>query len=210
MPPYKRQAAPSKGVFLKWEPGESKDLVILSEKGAESHMHWVEGESKDCEGEDCPLCDLGVRRTTRWEVLTRCQGEEVPWAMSNTTMYGVEDVAEMAGHLKDLRLRVTRHGTGRKTRYSVLPLIGQETTPSIEAEEQTLAQDIRDMCAGAGLDAKQELALFLSEVAPELKDAPQLSQIRGFYAYIDEKTGVDRDEDESPPEEPEDIGHYFP
>ena len=209
MPPYTRQAAPSKGIFLKWEPGESKDLVILSETGTEEDIHWVEGESKPCEGEDCTLCDLGVRRTKRWEVPTRCQGEEVPWAMSNTTFYGVEDVAEMVGHLKDLRLRVTRHGTGRKTRYSVLPLIGQETSPSVEAEEQTLAQDIRDMCASAGLDPKQELALFLNEEAPELRNAPQLSQMRGFYAYIDDKTGTEQDEDEAPPEEPQAIGAYF-
>ena len=209
MPPYKRQAEPSKGVFLKWEPGESKDLVILSETGTEEDMHWVEGESKDCTGAGCALCEAGVRRTKRWEILARCQGEEVPWAMSNTTMYGVEDVAEMAGHLKDLRLRVTRHGTGRKTRYSVLPLIGQESSPSVEAEEQTLAQEIRDMCAGANLDPKQELALFLSEEAPELRNAPQLSQMRGFYAYIADKTGTEQDEDEPPPEEPEDIGHYF-
>ena len=209
MPKYVRQAAPSKGVFLKWEPGESKDLVILSETGTEEDMHWVEGESKDCTGAGCALCEAGVRRTKRWEILARCQGEEVPWAMSNTTMYGVEDVAEMAGHLKDLRLRVTRHGTGRKTRYSVLPLIGQETSPSVEAEEQTLAQDIRDMCAGANLDPKQELALFLSEEAPELRNAPQLSQMRGFYAYIADKTGTEQDEDKPPPEKPEDIGKYF-
>ena len=209
MPPYKRQAAPSKGVFLKWEPGESKDLVILSEEGSAEDIHWVEGESKDCTGADCALCKAGVRKAKRWEVLARCQGEEVPWAMSNTTMYGVEDVAEMAGHLKDLRLRVTRHGTGRKTRYSVLPLIGQETTPSIEEEIQTLARDIRALCVGAGLDPKQELALFLSEEAPELRDAPQLSQMRGFYAYIADKTGAEQDEGEAPPEEPRNIGKYF-
>jgi len=209
MPPYKRQAAPSKGVFLKWEPGESKDLVILSETGTEEDMHWVEGESKDCTGAGCALCEAGVRRTKRWEILARCQGEEVPWAMSNTTMYGVEDVAEMAGHLKDLRLRVTRHGTGRKTRYSVLPLIGQEEESETDLPLHWYVDETKRLCALADMDAKQELKRFLTEVSPSSATAKPDVQVRAFYAYIADKTGTERDEDEPPPEEPEDIGHYF-
>ena len=209
MPPYKRQAEPSKGVFLKWEPGETKNLEILSEEGAQSHVHWVEGESKNCEGEDCGLCDLGVRRATRWEVLARYQDEEVPWAMSNQTFYGVEDVAEMTGCLKGLLLRVTRHGTGKTTRYSVLPLIGQKEESETDLPLHWYVDETKRLCALADMDAKQELKRFLTEVSPSSATAKPDVQVRAFYAYIADKTGTGRDEDEPPPEEPRDIGDYF-
>ena len=209
MPAYERRAKPSKGNFLSWDAGESKDLVILSKHGIESYTHWVAGESRDCIGEGCSLCAEGLKRTIRWAILVECEGEELPWKMSNTTFFGVEDVAEMVGHLKDLRLRVTRHGTGVKTRYSVLPIAATDTTSDDEIEAQKLAQEIREMCSIGGLDPGQELKLFLSEIAPKLADKPQIMQMRGFFAYIDNKTEDMREPDEPQPEEPEDIGRYF-
>jgi len=209
MPPYERRAKPSKGNFLSWDAGESKDLVILSEKGTESATHWIEGEAKECKGEGCALCAEGSRRALRWTVLTECEGEELPWEMSNTTFFGVEDVAEMVGHLEDLRLRVTRHGTGMKTRYSVLPITEEAPRTNEELEAQRLAQEIREMCSIGGLDPGQELKLFLSEIAPKLADKPQIMQMRGFFAYIDNKTEDMREPDEPPPDEEQDIGRYF-
>ncbi len=209
MPPYERQAAPSKGNFLSWDAGESKDLVILSEKGDKKGVHWVAGESKECKGEGCALCQEGLTRTLRWTVLTKCEGEELPWEMSNTTFFGVEDVAEMVGSLKDLRLRVTRHGTGMKTRYSVLPITGEEKAPETTDEMDILARDIRALCKLANMDPKQELKLFLSEIAPDLADKPQIAQMRAFYWYIDKETIDLQEVDEPQPEEPQDIGRYF-
>ncbi len=209
MPAYERQAEPSKGNFLSWDAGESKDLVVLSEKGTKTETHWVEGKANECSGASCMFCASGVKKTLRWTVLTLCEGEELPWETSNTTFFGVEDVAEMVGHLKDLRLRVTRHGTGMKTRYSVLPLAVEEPPAGHDLEEQKLAQDIREMCVIAGLNSGQELKLFLSEIAPGLADKPQIMQMRGFFAYIDKKTEDMREPDEPPPDEPQDIGRYF-
>lgn len=209
MPPYERQAEPSKGNFLSWDPGESKDLMILSDRGTKKATHWIDGESRECKGLGCGLCEEGSKRTIRWTVLAKYEGEELPWEMSNTTFFGVEDVAEMVGGLAGLRLRVTRHGSGLNTRYSVLPITGEAAVPSTEQEEQKLAQEIREMCLAGGLDAGQELKLFLSEIAPDLADKPQIMQMRGFYAYIDKKTEDMREPDEPPPDEPQDIGRYF-
>jgi len=209
MPPYERQAEPSKGNFLSWDVGEAKDLVVLSEKGTKTELHWIGGESKECSGAGCVYCSSSVKKTLRWSVLALCDGEELPWEMSNTTFFGVEDVATMVGGLKDLRLRVTRYGTGLKTRYSVLPITGEAAEASTEQEEQKLAQEIREFCSIAGLDPGQELKLFLSEVAPSLAIAKQITQMRAFFAYIDKKTEDMREPDEPPPDEEQDIGRYF-
>ena len=69
MPPYERQAEPSKGTFLSWDAGESKDLVILSEKGTKTETHWVEGKASECSGAGCVYCSSSVKKTLRtWSV----------------------------------------------------------------------------------------------------------------------------------------------
>ena len=209
MPPYERRAEPSKGNFLSWTAGESKDLVILSEKGTESRVHWISGESSDCKGEGCPQCAQGFRPSIRWTVDARHEGEETSWEMSNTTFFGVEDVAEMVGHLEDLRLRVTRHGTGMKTRYSVLPITEEEKAPKKETTADEYASEIKRLCALANMDPKQELKLFLTEVSPQLAEAPPTIQMRAFYDYINAETKNLQQPDEPPPDEPQDIGRYF-
>ncbi len=209
MPAYERQAEPSKGNFLSWDAGESKDLVILSEKGTESQTHWIDNEAKECKGEGCALCAEGVKKSLRWTILTKCEGEELPWEMSNRCFFAVEDVAEMIGHLPGLRLRVTRHGSGLKTRYSVLPITGEEKAPEKEYDPGWYADKIKRLCKLANMDPKQELKLFLTNVAPNLVDAPVLSQMAAFCAYIDEETKDLQPPDEPPPDEPQDIGRYF-
>ncbi|GAI22990.1 unnamed protein product, partial [marine sediment metagenome] len=81
MPPYERQAEPSKGNFLSWDAGEAKDLVVLSEKGTKTETHWIEGKAHECSGPGCMYCESSVRKTLRWSVLTECEGEELPWEM---------------------------------------------------------------------------------------------------------------------------------
>ncbi|GAI91364.1 unnamed protein product, partial [marine sediment metagenome] len=188
MPPYERQAEPSKGNFLSWDAGEAKDLVILSEKGTVSYTHWVGGEAKECVYDGCPLCDEGHRRTPRWTVLVKCENEEQAWEMSNTTFFGVEDSAEMVGGLKDLRLRVTRYGSGLKTRYSVLPITGEEKAPEGERSEGWYAAEIKRLCALANMDPKQELKLFLTKVQPSISEAPPAAQMAAFWEYINQET----------------------
>ena len=129
--------------------------------------------------------------------------------MSNTTFFGVEDVAAMVGHLAGLRLRVTRHGTGMKTRYSVLPITGEEKAPEEKRNLAWCAGEIKRLCALANMDPKQELKLFLSEVASDLVNADQVTQMQAFYKYIDQETKDLQQPDEPPPDEQEDIGRYF-
>jgi len=209
MPPYERQAEPSKGNFLSWDAGESKDLVILSEKGTKTERHWVEGKAQECSGAGCLFCSTGVKKTLRWTVLTKCEGEELPWEMSNTTFFGVEDVAEMVGGLKDLRLRVTRHGTGMKTRYSVLPITGEEKAPEKKHDIDWYANEVKRLCALGNMDPKQELKLFLTEIARASQLASPIIQMRAFYDYIDQETKDLQHVDEPPPGKPQDIGRYF-
>ncbi len=209
MPPYERQAEPSKGNFLSWDAGESKDLVILSEKGKRAFTHWVAGAAQECAGEGCALCREGLKRTIRWSVSAKCEGEELPWEMSNRVFFGVEDVAEMVGGLKDLRLRVTRHGTGMKTRYSVLPISSLEPPPDEEKSMAWLIEEIKRLCALDNRDAKQEYKLFFAEVVPGVTYATPLDKMRTFYNYINEETKDLQPVDEPPPDEPQDIGRYF-
>lgn len=209
MPPYERQAEPSKGNFLSWDAGESKDLVILSEKGTESYTHWIDNEARECKGEGCALCAEGVKQSLRWTIDTRYEGEEIPWEMSNQCFFGVEDVATMVGHLKGLSLRVTRYGTGLKTRYSVLPITGEEKAPEEEYTIDWLAAKIKSLCALANMDPKQELKLFLTEIEPGLATTTPYFQMQAFYKYIDKETKDLQQPDEPPPDEPQDIGRYF-
>jgi len=207
---YQRQAEPSKGNFLSWDAGESKDLVILSEKGMEEIIHWVDGESKECSGAGCMYCESSVKKTLRWTVLTECEGEELPWGMSNRTFFGVEDVAEMVGHLPGLRLRVTRHGTGMKTRYSVLPITGEMEAAGTESASGSpkgrnmawYIEETKRLCDLAGMDPKQEYKLFFAVVVPGVTYATALDKLRAFYNYIDKQTKEFQALGEPPPADP--------
>ena len=179
------------------------------EKGTKTETHWVEGKASECSGAGCVYCSSSVKKTLRWTVLTKYEGEELPWEMSNTTFFGVEDVAEMVGGLKDLRLRVTRHGTGMRTRYSVLPITGEEKVAKASDKADILARDIRALCKLAGMDPKKELHLFLTEVAPEWAEEPTIDQMHAFYQYIDQETKDVQHVDEPPPDEEQDIGRHF-
>ena len=209
MPPYQRQAEPSKGNFLSWDAGESKDLVILSENGTKSTTHWIDNEAKECKGEGCALCAEGAKSSLRWTVLVKCENEEIDWEMSNRCFFGVEDVAEMVGHLPGLRLRVTRHGSGLKTRYSVLPITGEETAPEGERSEGWYAAEIKRLCALANMNPEQELRLFRTDVEPAVVSMTPWAQMHAFYNYIDQETKDLQTPDEPPPDEPQDIGRYF-
>jgi len=129
--------------------------------------------------------------------------------MANLTFSGLEDVAEMVGFLKDLRVQVKRSGTGRQTRYSIIPVGTQTPPPEEPTDFSQLVDKIRSLCALAGMDAKQEINLFLTEVQPELKTKPADVQFRAFYEYIDKETRDLRHVDEPQPKEPTDISSYF-
>jgi len=115
----------------------------------------------------------------------------------------------MVEHLKDLRLHVTRYGTGLKTRYSVLPITGEEKAPEKKRNLTWYVAEIKRLCALDNMDPKQELKLFLTKVQPQWADADEATQLPEFYRYIDSETQGLQPPNEPPPEEPQDIGRYF-
>jgi len=150
-----------------------------------------------------------VPKTTRWLIDVEGSDGEQTWDMANMTCAALEDIAEMVGFLKDLRVQVKRSGTNRQTRYSIIAVGTQTPPPEEPIDFSQLVDEIKRLCALAGMDSKQEIKLFLTEVEPDLKTKPADVQFRAFYEYIDKETKDLQKPDEPQPEEPTDISSYF-
>lgn len=209
MTAYTRHAQTSSANWCKWTDGETKTLRILSRSPTRADRHWVGQRSQDCTGPQCALCNAGVPKSTRWHIQVEGPDGQQTWDMANLTFSALEDVAEMVGTLHNLTVQVKRHGTGRQTRYSIVPTEARPAPTEAPTDFTKLVDEIKRLCALAGMDTKQELKLFLSEVEPDLARAPADKQMRAFYEYIKEETKDTQPVDEPQPEEPADISSYF-
>jgi len=204
---YKRQtsedaASATGGDYLKWQPGEKKDLVILSPHGKQRLIHWNGKQSSDCTGPGCPLCAAGNKTKTRWLVNTSGKDGEKQWEMANSTFGALEDVAEILGFLKGMSITVVRKGSGTDTHYTIVPLDSQVHEQPAATASDDLGKKIKALCAENSTNPAEEARRWLALVDPELRAGNSLLQLEAFYVWLQQQYApIDMGRDEEPPEE---------
>ncbi len=134
--------------FVKWDDGEIKELVILNDQPITYTLHWISGQPEPCKGPGCGACQMGIRPSRRYVVWVQTGNDQLLWEMAMLTWRDLATIAEMQGALRGLHLRVKRTGTGRDTRYTLVPigLVGESELP----DEPELSLDLVQPTSGSG------------------------------------------------------------
>lgn len=197
--------------WLKWNDGETHEIMITSHQAEQMRVHWTGSQYEPCTGPQCPWCRNGNKAKTRWSVDVICQDIELTWEMANLTYQDLQAIAQQFGGIHHLRLRVSRRGTGRNTRYTLIPL-GSPTaqpqqapaTPQTQApaaaptQQQGPPQDLggqmqyfKDLCAQAGLDPKAQFQAFLQSDGIDYADRTAQEQLPAVIEWLEAKTNGD-------------------
>jgi len=185
MTTYKRQSTITEGSFLKWQAAETKTLTITSEHATQVWQHWIDNRSVPCTGEDCVHCENGRARTGRWRLEVLVDGEPATWEMANRVFANVEDVAEMQDTLAGLVLKVVRQGTGRQTRYTVVPMGVGDTITKAETDTKTRLAYAGELCKTLDVNAKETYSEWKGDDASRLRGLSQDEIVNEFITYLE-------------------------
>jgi len=169
---------------MKWSDGETHDVQIMSASATSDLGHWVGGRRVLCTGTKCSNCMAGDKPSERWSLDVLYDGKTLTWEMANLTFAALEDIAEMVGHLYRLWVKVKRTGTGRNTRYTIIPLA--EPPPEEKAKDAAAqAEYIKTSLAALDRDPKQTLAEFLAQAPSHIVNGSPQQQMDAFLEYVE-------------------------
>jgi len=203
--------------WLKWTPNETHDITILSSDPVESFVHWGISGSQPCSGALCQLCATLGRPKHRWAVEVRKGEEGFTWDMSNSVYTNLCAISNKLRAFAGLQISITRNGSGLNTTYTLIPtgtvdvatlppVTNTQATPghfgaNVEAEQlrvaQAMAETIKHLCAGAGIDPKSAYATWLTEDGEPFSTASADIQLECFCKYLEETLAPKRT-DEAP------------
>jgi len=105
----------------------------------------------------------------------------------------LQAVAQAYGGLANLAVRVSRSGTRRNTRYTIVPL---SAAPTVQPTNDLSGQiaTVRQYCKLASLDPKKELQEFLDQ-HPEVQGESPDVQLAAFLPVLKEKVSDWLDDD---------------
>lgn len=116
--------------WLRLDPGDQMDVTCLVDIGdvlsTEQCAIWLnEGEGVSpvwvYTGAADPAHDLDVPRQYKAYLPLLVDGEVKVWSMGISVHKQLYDIADAAGNLRGMNLRIKRTGSGLKTRYAVTP-----------------------------------------------------------------------------------------
>lgn len=126
--------------FLKLENGDSIRGVFRGDI-YEFRQHWENGKSVFCLGDTCPICEQGKKPNFRFRlnlVVKENEAYVVKVYESGWTMYeALKALHEGDYNLENHLMKITRHGTGLDTTYSVVPVPNGTLTNS---QQDTISQ----------------------------------------------------------------------
>lgn len=132
--------------YMKILPGENRIRVV----GTAAHIdvHWEKGVDGSnhkiiCSGNGCPVCAVGERPATRYQLLVLDRAESEPTV--KVLDCGKSIISQIYTYASDADygdptqydLKIKREGAGRETRYTVLA--SPKHTPLTAAEEAAVA-----------------------------------------------------------------------
>jgi len=129
-----------RSAIVKISAGEKVILHVLSEEPYSFRQHYFQAVNRGaiCAGSACPACQNGhsVRKQHAFVVYDLTAGEVKIWVMGNTVAEQLKAIYDEYGHsLADVDLSVKRVGTGKSTKYIIMPM---KTKYSNEADDVEL------------------------------------------------------------------------
>lgn len=191
---YKRQSSQQSGTWLRWTSGESKEFQIASVSATRQVRHWIGNSSQDCTGHGCALCAAGARQQIRWTVDCLLGGAPVLWEMSNQVFTMLEDVAEATGTLLGLNVKVIRSGTGRQTRYTIVPLGSSPVEAPSDFDLTGAISYTKTLCTQLGITVKEELARMIAGNPEHFAKKSRSEVMQAFVAHLEGMTNGDEEE----------------
>lgn len=128
---------PSTQNYLKLSAGQSAKGVFRGEPH-EFRQHWRNKQSFVCTGSDCALCKEGEKSSFRFRLnfIIQENGAYVAKVFEQgKTVYEVlKALHESDYDLEKHAVKITRHGSGTDTTYSIVPLPNGGVTKEFEKE----------------------------------------------------------------------------
>jgi len=138
----KFEARESGGDYLQLKAGESVEVVFRGDLH-EFDSHWVQGKgSVICEGPSCSWCESGEKPKFRFKVNAVMKENAAlvakVWEQGQTVYEQLSTLSEEYD-LESTKVKVTRHGEGMDTTYSVLPVRGGELAGDVLRKVEAVA-----------------------------------------------------------------------
>lgn len=145
--------------YLKLKAGESVRGVFRGDP-VDYRMHWVGGRGVDCPPKDCPHCATGDKSGFRFRVNFVLNENGAYTAKVFENGWGVYE-AMRALHEGDYNLehhlvKLTRHGSGKETSYSIIPVPNGTLAASQEALVSAVA--LHPLTTTEESDSKEDTA----------------------------------------------------
>jgi len=172
------------GGWVKWEDGETKNVRILSASPVSLLVHWFNGRTIPCSGPGCSMCTMGDRPKQRWSVQVQYDGDTMTWEMANMTWRTVEAISQELGGIHNLALKVIRNGTGRATRYTIIPLADQSQVDNT-SDLAARVKYAKDLATTLGYDPAKALKDYLETASDDIKNADAFTQVNGFIEMLE-------------------------
>lgn len=135
--------------WLKLTDGQSVQLTILDNVPDVHVLHWVGGAAQPHEESNCPWCQEGVRASVRHTLPIASEvGAEI-WEMADLTWKDLQAAFKAVGYSTGMQLQLSRRGTGRATRYTIVPL-GHDPNAAQHAANQYKTKEPAPLGAGIG------------------------------------------------------------
>jgi len=108
--------------WLHIRPGDLFTIILGDKLPLWYKAHWYGGRMMPCSGSECRMCDAGVGRQRRWVFAVAIVSQHRPylWEVSEALAQEIRVIGELHGTFTNLRLQVSREGTGNKGRIKVL------------------------------------------------------------------------------------------
>ena len=187
--------------WLKLSDGESMQFVILDDVPQIHTLHWVGGAAQEHLDADCPWCKQGLRASVRRTIPIESQDGSDAWEMADLTWKDLMAVGKATGGIKGQTIALSRRGTGRATRYTIVPLgkrapssspapaaapTAASTTPSLT--EQREATQLKENMALIAKDPKGA-AEYVKTMCEQLKISTEVAVTKFHSANPD--VGID-------------------
>lgn len=143
--------------FLKLKAGESVRGVFRGDP-YEFRQHWTANRGVKCEGASCELCKSGDKSSFRFRLNLVIQENgalaakvfEQGWTVYELLKALHEGDYDLEKHF----MKITRHGTGTDTSYSIVPV--PNGAVSKDTDKQIAAVKLADLSHQAAEEAEEE------------------------------------------------------
>lgn len=124
--------------YLRLENGQAVEVEFRNLQAKQVATHWVDDESRECEGPSCSYCKAGRRPRTKYVFSVWQNGNEFIWEVGKRGYDAVVAAAKATG-LPAYKAMIVRMGEGLQTTYDIRDVRPLTNKPGEEPVASTQA-----------------------------------------------------------------------